>query len=375
MNVNKIILICVGNIRIFPPALNVYYALQDLGYSVVVVSDGDNNLGNGYIDLKVDYLQQQTLIRKIALYFKVKKRVKEIVEKIYKEGDIIWVIGNDSMKYVDNYLLGKEYILHFLELEENICLSRKLHMFEVDIKKFCGSAKAVVCCEENRAQIMYARWNLKSVPSVIPNKPYVKDDFSKACKVSNSKASEVISKIGDKRLILYQGALTPERRLQEYVKAVDKLGENYIFGVMSQTNSDMSWLEGHNAIHIPYVAAPMHLEVTSNAFIGIVSYVPTGDFFHSLNALYCAPNKIYEYSRFGIPMIGNRIPGLVGTIEKYKAGECVEFNENHIVNAIRKIETGYIEYSRGSENLYNSVDICSLVNDILAYNSGDEDLQ
>lgn len=365
MDGKKVIIICVGEIHKFPPALNVYYALSDLGYKITVISDGADPLGNDYINLEVDYLYQQTLLKKINLYKRVKKKLNNIINSIYANGDLIWYIGNDAMKYLDDYLLDKNYILHFLELEESICLSRKLHMLEVDIEKYCNKAKAVICCEENRANIMYARWNLKSVPYVIPNKTYMQTSIIKNSDISNADARKVIESIGNKKLVLYQGAITPERRIIEYIKAVDEVGGDYIFGVMTQTEIDMSWLRGHNAVHIPYVQAPMHLEVTSNAYIGIVSYIPTGDFFHSLNALYCAPNKIFEYSQFGIPMIGNRIPGLINTIDRYRAGECADFYEDQIITAIRKIESGYKEYSRGSRELYESVDVKNIIMNIL----------
>lgn len=62
---------------------------------------------------------------------------------------------------------------------------------------------------------------------------------------------------------------------------------------------------------LPYITAPYHLEVTSHAFIGILIYAPVyGTFTSPLNSIYCAPNKLYEFSHFGIPMIGNNIPGL-----------------------------------------------------------------
>ena len=47
------------------------------------------------------------------------------------------------------------------------------------------------------------------------------------------------------------------------------------------------------------------------ASIGVLSYFPrSGSIGRTLNPLYCAPNKIFEYSKYGIPMISNDVPAL-----------------------------------------------------------------
>lgn len=73
-------------------------------------------------------------------------------------------------------------------------------------------------------------------------------------------------------------------------------------------------------IHIDSIPAPLHLEITSHATIGVVFYSD-----ETLNKAFCAPNKIYEYSGFGIPAIANCIPGLINTIGKSGAAVCTDF--------------------------------------------------
>ena len=80
-----------------------------------------------------------------------------------------------------------------------------------------------------------------------------------------------------------------------------------------------------NCVFYPYVPAPLHLEVTSYARFGILFYRPT-----ILNKAFCAPNKIFEYGGFGIPMIGNDIPGLKNTIGNSNAGICTKLTEENI---------------------------------------------
>lgn len=47
------------------------------------------------------------------------------------------------------------------------------------------------------------------------------------------------------------------------------------------------------------------------ASIGVMSYSPHQKTHAGVvNALYCAPNKIFEYGKYGKPMIANDVPAL-----------------------------------------------------------------
>lgn len=106
-----------------------------------------------------------------------------------------------------------------------------------------------------------------------------------------------------------------------------------------------------SVIELPSLPAPLHLEVTSHARIGLVFY----DNF-SLNQAFCAPNKIYEYSGFGIPMLANKIPGLENTVGRYNAGKCIDFKAEELACAMKEIDSNYDLYSTNASTLYESVD-------------------
>ena len=112
-----------------------------------------------------------------------------------------------------------------------------------------------------------------------------------------------------------------------------------------------------------YITAPYHLEVTSHAFIGILIYAPVyGTFTSPLNSIYCAPNKLYEFSHFGIPMIGNNIPGLKYTIESYKMGCCLPFfNAESLKNAITDLTDNYETYAENARRFYDEDDKTSVI--------------
>lgn len=60
---------------------------------------------------------------------------------------------------------------------------------------------------------------------------------------------------------------------------------------------------------------------------------------------------------FGIPMIGNDIPGLKYSFEHYNSGLCVDdLSVNNICKSIEYIENNYDIMSKGSKKYYDSID-------------------
>ena len=75
-----------------------------------------------------------------------------------------------------------------------------------------------------------------------------------------------------------------------------------------------------------------------------------------LNNAFCAPNKIYEYSAFGKPVLGNNIPGLK-VLEDMRFGKVVdENNAESIMTAIKDIEKAYSDYSESAGLFYSKCD-------------------
>ena len=99
-----------------------------------------------------------------------------------------------------------------------------------------------------------------------------------------------------------------------------------------------------------------------------MSYIPDSSSFASvINPLYCAPNKIFEYARYGVPMISNDIPGLSYIFKLYGCGEVVSdlANINQIIEAINGIMSSYSRYSKGATLYYESIDVKGIVKKIL----------
>jgi glycosyltransferase involved in cell wall biosynthesis len=379
----KIIVIYVGDIMYCPPALSVVEILSKLRHEVVVctictdlskIEKQYENLKNVKIEyINNDYASDMSLVSKLLRMIKIKRKLWGIIDKYYDDNTFLWVISEVSVKHLGEKLLyQRRYILHMLELIEGIYYISGVPTFKLNCTKYANNALAVIEAEYNRAHITKAWWNLNELPYVIPNKPYSSIEFVKNSNITTSDSlKELIDSLKGKKIILYQGNISKERPLEEYIKAVDELGEEYAFVIMINGENPYPNLKVNNYYCIPFVAPPYHLEVTSHAYIGILSYVPIRNSYSLLNTLYCAPNKIWEYSKFGIPMIGNDLPALQNLFLQNRCGICLnELTKDNIIKAIKEISENYASYNKASSEFYSSVDMEKIVEQILTDSTG-----
>lgn len=361
--IHKVILVQVDSILKYPPTIALMHNLKKIGVDVVFVSTCLSNeeisvLPTGVRYKKIgreDYAYRSNAFRKMIDLLQIKKQLWTYIEKEYDNDSVIWVMSNITLKHLGSKLFHYRYNLHLFELMDEVYYYGKIPFLKMDLKKYCLNANHVITCEYNRAQITKAWFNLSELPLIIENKPMKNEIMKENAILHSDEAREIIEKIGNRTIILYQGIVDEERPIEIFAKAIEKMGDEYAFVVM--TGSDVSnWKSYGNTYVIPFVQPPYHLEVTSHASIGILLYVPVyGIFTSPLNAIYCAPNKLFEYSQFGIPMLGNDIPGLKYTIESHGMGFCLKnLSEPEIIEKIQYIVSSYENFSKKSYEFYES---------------------
>ena len=372
----KIFVVYVGEIEHCPPALSVVQVLGDLNHDTILCTIGKknnaifNSLRKKNIRIKSigdDYKSDISLWSKFGRMFNIRKRLFQIIDKEYDDNSIIWVLSEGSLKHLGDKIMNYRYILHLLELHEGIYYVSHSSLLKMNYKRIARMASVVVEAEYNRAHITKAWWGLDKLPIVLPNKPYNTINIKKNAEITSSKeVKELMDNLSDKKIILYQGNISKERPLQEYVKAVAELGDEYAFVMMINGNNPYPELKFSNFYVINFINPPLHLEITSRAYIGILSYTPIKNDYSILNTLYCAPNKIWEYSQFGVPMISNDLPALREMFMEYNNGICLEnLKKSSIKKAIQDISKNYDLYSKESLRLFDSVDIKEIVKYIL----------
>jgi hypothetical protein len=82
--------------------------------------------------------------------------------------------------------------------------------------------------------------------------------------------------------------------------------------------------------------------------------------------VFCAPNKVWEYAGFGLPLICNNLPALQFAVGDRNAGVCVDMNDQlQIESALLTIDNHYEQFSRAAKQLYDSVDIRDIIRQIM----------
>lgn len=358
------IIICKGNPSFIAPVLNVVMGLSKIYENIKFICGDINKNSEAFLlgeckNLSIENLRLQSRgTSKILSVYHFRKMCCQIINDT--PHDLLWIATGDTAVSLGRKLKGRLFVMCLLELYDTVPIYNFL------LKRMSRYAHKIVTAEYNRSAILRVRWNLKQTPYVLPNKPYVKPGTENGVKsVVNGplveKVKEEISR--GKKIVLYQGIITSSRRLDTIARATFDNDSVFLFLIVGKDYGYVNALKeiNPNIIHIPFIDAPLHLEITRLADIGIVVYD-----FVDLNNIYCAPNKIWEYAMFSKPMLCNDIPGLKYTVEHYKAGLCTDFNcVDSVTDTMNRIFSDYPEYAANAEKFYNSVDLDSIIEDIV----------
>ena len=289
-----------------------------------------------------------------------RKRVKKLVRGKFRESDMLYLCSADTALCLGSVISGYKFILQSNELYD------KLPIYKDGLKKYMRNAEYTVMPEYCRANICSYWYDLKREPFIIPNIPFMQSNEKKR-EIIDTAAKETVSKLEDRKIVIYQGHISSgDRSLNIIAEALSKINDSSFAFLLMGRDHDGSF-EKLKKIYsetyfIPFVPAPDHLNVTSHAYIGILSYDRV-----SLNNLFCAPNKIFEYSGNGVPMIGNDIPGLKYSVEYNKIGKCADYdNVDSVVSAIKAIDSDYEFYSRNSYDYYKQNSLELLIDNFIS---------
>lgn len=360
----KIVYIVKSKLHFYPPCVSHIRMIKKLGYDIEVLygTCDDNTIKileeekiNCYkvSDIKDEYFGK---INKLKGWIKFRIDLSKQIKKYDDKNTIYWFGTAETVIPMKGLLKGKKYIVTLLELLDNSPKKRKM------LHGILENAYKITCCEETRAYITKFWYSLKELPTIFPNKPY-NQITERRIKPTCETTKKIIDEIKNDNVIIYQGYIQNTEELIEIAKALKECTKKYKFVLMGidQYNSYNKIKEIYdNCVFYPYVPAPLHLEITSYATFGILFYRPT-----LLNNAFCAPNKIFEYGGFGIPMIGNDIPGLKNTIGKSNAGKCIDLKKENILKAINDMEKNYEEYSKNAIQYFNSVDNLKTMDEFL----------
>lgn len=366
----------------YPPMQSFLEVLIELGKEVFFVGLCTDMSKIDYFEKKgvkfipIAYVPQNGAVSMIKEQFAYRKKIKTYIASYYKKDtDLIWYEYSDSAYLLYDILKNTDYLVHFYEFT-GLKLSWKYELLYhgYNMGDFVRRACAVIHCEYNRAHITRGLFGLKNLPFVLPNKPYPDNvNYDNVPEEVINVIDSIKEKLAGRKAILYQGVFeSNERRLEEFCEAVKEMPDDFTLIAMGGGAGYFEDLknryESDRIIFIPFIKSPYHLLVTQLATIGVLSYFPLDNSFAGvLNPLYCAPNKIFEYSKFGIPMISNDLPGLKAIYHEFNCGRVVPYpiTPASIVNVISDIMKNYDTISEGSKAFYDSVNVKDIVKNIL----------
>lgn len=362
-----------GNLEILPPVIPRIIMFAQSGVKVFFICTAINDRNkilfeeNGIkvyeTKHRISFLGKHSKIHDwLGFQMAAKKLLRE--EKL--ENSILYICSADTALALGRVVFKYKYVFQSNELYDRFARYRN------GIRPYAQHAIAFVVPEYIRANICMYWYKLKSVPFIIPNFPYLVSKEKKQI-IDDGNAKKTIEVLSDKKIILYQGYITfGDRSLNAVAEALKEIANSEFVLLLMGVNNNGSYEKikeiYEHTYYIPFIKAPAHLQITSHAYIGILSYDRV-----SLNNMFCAPNKIYEYSAFDVPMLGNNIPGLRDTIEKERMGECADFERiDSVKNSIISIDMKHKLYSDNAANFYNNASFISEMNRLIEYIKGYE---
>lgn len=371
---SKIVVFLVEKIHYYPPTITLVHVLLDLGHEVTLVSRGIKDLDDSilhhkrfrYVELDF-YENERNLFTRVITRISEKKEVKKQLINTMKSGEILWTVSMRTIRDLQTDVLNYKNVLQMMELYR-YGYSSKLVKFSLE--EIARKSWKNVVAEENRAYIQKAWWKLDRTPIVLPNKPY-----SLEYGAITSDMSLAIEKIKreHRKIVLYLGGIFPDRNLEEYANAISRLNDKYVLYIIgkaynvAEENRLKTLVNNYRVEYLGYFDPPKHLAFVKYASIGLLPYRPIYNSIQSeLNAIYCAPNKIFEYAGYGIPMIGSDVIGLKYPFEKWNIGVvCDDNSEEMLFDAIKYIDENYKEMSHNCKVFFENVDIMKIVAQII----------
>lgn len=373
MKNSTVVVVQYKPLEFLPPVMNQLLALRAAGRAVHFVgvesAAGEAFLkGNGiprtYLPYDASLYRNDSLVTKVThrlararRFFPCRAALNAAVEKIARErGEpTLWFMDTQSAA-----LMGDRVQAHFPRVLVSIFELAEAggrNWIGFDFAAFLNGATVVVP-EFNRAHILREHYRLKRLPCVVSNTCF--NHPRRATDPLPPDAQKVFGRIGKRPVFLYQGVYTEDRRNVGFLlETIARDRPQYCVVTMPENAAVRKLLSPYaNAFSIPYVPPPRHLAVTARATVGLAVYNASGRTdLERLNAVYCAPNKIYEYAGFGVPTLGNDVPGLKCTVEAAQAGLCVPMEARRILDAADRLVEGREAYRVRATRFYDSVNL------------------
>lgn len=300
----------------------------------------------GIIDYPIEsVIQHQVRMRPLGLsnymnYFKVARRIIKSVDAkntLFYLHDYYSILLAPIVKSVKGTFVYDAHELLLKASGQKYTLREKFFLWAE--KRWAKDAYCVIAANAEREKIMRTAYGLANTLNIL--------------NIADYKCDRVIDRtISGDIWIVYQGVVTESRRLSFFIHALKYLPSDYKLMIIGggpdggvgdkMKLEDIAEKEGleERVVFTGPMSNREMMKTLLECKIGIITYP-----FDTYNNIYCSPNKLYEYTAIGMPVISSKQPFLKEVITKYKIGGLFDFeNEEGFAETVQSIIVNYDEY-------------------------------
>ncbi|HSZ25102.1 MAG TPA: glycosyltransferase [Cytophagaceae bacterium] len=308
-------------------------SLDKEGYAIVLVGRQKND--SAPLSNRLYTAQRFRLIFEKGFLFYMEYNIRLFFFLLFSKADIL--VANDLDTLLPNYLISKlkniplvydnhEYFTGVPELIDRPFVRGVWKGLE---RFIFPKLKYIYTENESKRKLFEEEYNVPV--SVIRNLP-----MSYTVKPKPVARPEWI---GDRKIILYQGAVNKDRGIEEMVEAMLYLDE-FVFiiigkgDVYENVHAKILKLKLQNRVRLigqlPFESLPQY---TSLATLGISIEKDT-----NISYRYCLPNKIFDYIQAGVPVLTSTLLEMKNVVEKYNVGTFLYSHQaEEIANTVKGI--------------------------------------
>ncbi len=294
-----------------------------------------------------DSYYRQTILNKFFKYFKVTTSLFSQVFKNIFSYETIYIYSCELyVIYIAIMLKSKKIKIIYHQFE--MMIPNELNkidrwLLQEIIRKF-KKVDLAIFPEQNR--MIYFREMLLTHNSnqlfILPN-------------TNNNVLIDDYSRQNQKIRVTHIGSVGSNHHFQDYLKALKKLPKDrFEFWFVGMLNSDIQDMileeDLENIITTGQIQHSALTEIYLNTDIGVILYKDT-----CLHNRFCAPNKLYEFWSYGIPVLGDILPGLKSVFKYKEQGILIDMQQpDEIVDAITKLEAFDKDFRDENIKIFNS---------------------
>jgi glycosyltransferase involved in cell wall biosynthesis len=333
---NKFLFLTINSFVTLPPTLNIYKLFSELG-DITIIQNNINGFDNPYQFASSYYslfnfksynsFLRQNIIVKVLKYvfslmfflsFKIKNRL--LGRRTFQYSiDLFGVALSVFFKGRKDFI-----IYHQFELLEITRLNKLDSLLLNFLKRKIQKIDLIIVPEINRLNILKGQLNDSNSSRylMIPN-------------TNNNSNSFVRDRMNQEKIIInHIGSIGGDHYLMNFLSSMKELDDKFQIHFYGFINSEL--MDKANALgsaNIFFHGQVKHNELDAiyrNTDIGVILYSDSEP-----NTSFCAPNKLYEYWSYGIPVVAHKLPGLTPIFNNQILGSLVDFNSStQISNAI-----------------------------------------